>query len=90
MGDAFAALTKRIRNAKVLWRKLCNSVPEMEWKPEKKVFIAAANSIKDLYLCQAFITCNVTPGAYSPCMQGMHCMPSHLAKKENNNLNKYM
>ena len=24
-------------------------------------------------------------GAYSPCMQGMHCMPSHLAKKENNN-----
>ena len=29
-------------------------------------------------------------GAYSPCMQGMHCMPSHLAKKENNNLNKYM
>ena len=30
------------------------------------------------------------PGAYSPCMQGMHCMPSHLARKENNNLNKQM
>ena len=28
--------------------------------------------------------------AYSPCMLGMHCMPSYLAKKENNNLNKYM
>ena len=28
-------------------------------------------------------------GAYSPCMQGMHCMPNHLPKKENNNLNKY-
>ena len=28
------------------------------------------------------------PGAYSPCMQGMHCMPSHLARKEYNNLNK--
>ena len=27
-------------------------------------------------------------GAYSPCMQGMHCMPSHLAQKEYNNLNK--
>ena len=26
-------------------------------------------------------------GAYSPCMQGMHCIPSDLAKKENNNLN---
>ena len=24
-------------------------------------------------------------GAYSPCMQGMHCMPSHLAQKDNNN-----
>ena len=24
-------------------------------------------------------------GGYSPCMPGMHCMPSHLAKKENNN-----
>ena len=33
---------------------------------------------------------HATSGAYSPCMQGMHCMPSHLAKKENNNLNKYM
>ena len=32
----------------------------------------------------------VVSGAYSPCMQGMHCMPSHLAKKENNNLNKDM
>ena len=29
------------------------------------------------------------PGVYSPCMQGMHCIPSHLVKKENNNLNKY-
>ena len=28
------------------------------------------------------------PGAYSPYKQDMHCMPSHLAKKENNNLNK--
>ena len=28
----------------------------------------------------------IVAGAYSPCMQGM---PSHLAKKENNNLNKY-
>ena len=32
----------------------------------------------------------ICPGTYSPCMQGMHCMPSHLAKKGNNNLNKYM
>ena len=24
------------------------------------------------------------------CLPCMHCMPSHLAKKENNNLNKYM
>ena len=23
----------------------------------------------------------IRAGAYSPCMQGMHCMPSHLAKK---------
>ena len=30
------------------------------------------------------------PGAYSPYKQDMHCMPSYLAKKENNNLNKYM
>ena len=30
------------------------------------------------------------PGAYSPCMQGMHCMPSHLTKKDDNDLSKYM
>ena len=30
------------------------------------------------------------PGAYSLCMQGMHCMPSHLTKKDNNDLSKYM
>ena len=36
------------------------------------------------------IKTNSEAGAYSPCMQVMHCMLSHLAKKGSNNLNKYM
>ena len=44
------------------------------------------DALLDLNLTQHVLQ----PGAYSPCMQGMHCMPSHLARKENSNLNKQM
>ena len=44
---------------------------------EKKAILMPLNHISHIFRA----------GAYSPRMQGMHCMPSHLAKKENNNLN---
>ena len=34
--DALAALTKRIRNARILWCKLSHFVPEIERRPKKK------------------------------------------------------
>ena len=62
----------------------------MLFSPQKKCRKDFSISINGQNIHQTAEAKYLGAGAYSPCMQDMHCMPSHLARKENNNSNQHM